>query len=315
MTEPTPADIHAQIREPWLQFIRLTAEHRPALFAFGLKLTGSPFDGEDLVHEAIVRAFGASAAHDGAIENLRSYLFRTMANIWIDQQRRPDVEPVAELPDAGVADTDTTDLRIASAALFEQLPPRERVAVVLHDAFGFRHGEIAAMLTTSEGAVRSALHRAKQRLADPTPRHRTVDVAVIDRFVEAFATADLPTIRSLLLEDVSTDVFPYAGGGADAALGDQGWVTVGLAHHREDLKASGEVFPSRIERVEIAGVQVLAVDRQGDDGMLLEEVWLLETVDGRIADIHDYCFSPQVVEHVGQLLGVRPRLLGYSYPG
>ena len=48
MTESTTADIHAQIREPWLQFVRITAEHRPALFAFGLKLTGSPFDGEDL---------------------------------------------------------------------------------------------------------------------------------------------------------------------------------------------------------------------------------------------------------------------------
>ncbi len=315
MTEPTAGAIHAQIREPWLQFVRLTAEHRPALFAFGLKLTGSPFDGEDLVHEAIVRAFGASATHDGAIENLRSYLFRTMANLWIDQQRRPDVDPVAELPETGVTDPDTTDLRDASATLFEQLAPRERVAVVLHDAFGFRHGEIAAMLTTSEGAVRTALHRGKQRLADPTPRHRAVDVAVVDRFVEAFAAADLPTIRSLLLEDVSTDVFPYAGAGSEAALGDQGWVTVGLAHHDEDLKASGEVFPSRIERIDIAGVPILAVDRQGPDGMLLEEVWLLETVDGRIADIHDYCFSPQVVEHVGQLLGVPSRLIGYYYAG
>ena len=315
MTELTPTDIQEQLQEPWLQFVRLSADHRPALFAFGLKLTGSPFDGEDLVHEAMIRGFGAAAVQDGSVANLRSYLFRTMANIWIDQQRRPDVEPVAELPDAGSTDPDTSDLRAASAALFEQLPPRERVAVVLHDAFGFRHGEIAAMLTTSEGAVRSALHRGKQRLADPVPTTRAIDVAVVDRFVTAFAAADVPTIRSLLLEDVNADVFPYGGSGADAAFEERGWVTMGLAHHDEDLLSSGEAFPTRIERIDVAGCQVLAVDRDGPEGMILEEVWVLETVDGKVADIHDYCFSPQVIEYVGQLRGVPVRLMGYQFDG
>ena len=314
MTEITPADIQAQLQEPWLQFVRITAEHRPALFAFGLKLTGSPFDGEDLVHEAMIRGFGAAAVQDGGVTNLRSYLFRTMANIWIDQQRRPPVEPVAELPDVGHVDAHTDDLRDASAALFE-LPPRERVAVVLHDAFGFRHSEIAAMLTTTEGAVRSALHRAKQQLADPRPRDRDVDVSVIDQFVTAFTAADVPTIRSILLEEVSTNVFPYGGSGADQAVGPQGWVTMSLAHHDDEALSTGEAFPTRVERVEIAGCPVLAVDRQGDDGMLLEEVWLLETVDGRIAAVRDYCFSPQVIEHVGQIRGVPVRLMGYEFPG
>lgn len=315
MTEITPTDIQAQLQEPWLQFVRLTAEHRPALFAFGLKLTGSPFDGEDLVHEAMIRGFGAAAVHDGSVTNLRSYLFRTMANIWIDQQRRPDIEPMAELPDRGRTDPDRAELREASATLFEQLPPRERVAVVLHDAFGFRHSEIAAMLTTSEGAVRSALHRAKQRLADPLPRPRIIDVGVVDRFVAAFAAADLPTIRALLLDDVSADVFPYAGTGAAEAMGERGWVTMGLAHHDEDLLSSGEAYPTRIERIEIAGCQVLAVDRDGPEGMVLEEVWVLETVDDKVAAIHDYCFSPQVIEHIGQLRGVPIRLMGYQFPG
>lgn len=314
MTEITATDIQARLQEPWLQFVRLTADHRPALFAFGLKLTGSPFDGEDLVHEAMIRGFGAAAVQDGSVADLRSYLFRTMANIWIDQQRRPRVEPVAETPDAGRTDPDSSELREASKMLFEQLPPRERVAVVLHDAFGFRHGEIAAMLTTSEGAVRSALHRGKQRLAEPRPISRPIDVGVVDRFVTAFAAADLPAIRALLLDDVSADVFPYAGRGAAQAMGEQGWVTMGLAHHDEDLLASGEAYPTRIERIEIAGCEVLAVDRAGPEGMVLEEIWVIETVDDKVAAIRDYCFSPQVIEYVGQLRGVPVRLMGYQFP-
>jgi hypothetical protein len=46
-----------ELSEPWGRFIDATAQLRPELFAFGMQLTGNPFDGEDLVHDALLRAF------------------------------------------------------------------------------------------------------------------------------------------------------------------------------------------------------------------------------------------------------------------
>ena len=109
-----------------------------------------------------------------------------MANLWIDQQRRPRLEPLDRPQEATTVDGDSTEVRAAASILFD-LPPRERAAVVLHDAFGFRHAEVADMSSTTDGAVRSALHRADGRLADDSPRgHETasaVDRVVLDRFV------------------------------------------------------------------------------------------------------------------------------------
>ncbi|GHI28032.1 hypothetical protein Shyd_94030 [Streptomyces hydrogenans] len=47
------------------------------------------------------------------------------------------------------------------------LAPQERAAVVLKDVFDLPLKEIAAMLSTTEGAVKAALHRGRGRLADP----------------------------------------------------------------------------------------------------------------------------------------------------
>ena len=54
----------------------------------------------------------------------------------------------------------------AGTALFERTSPQERAAVVLKDAFDFSLEEIAGLLSTSVGAVKSALHRGRDRLAD-----------------------------------------------------------------------------------------------------------------------------------------------------
>lgn len=306
---------------PWDAFVDATADMRPEMFAFGLRLTRNPFDGEDLVQDALIRAFGAAAWQDGGIRDIRSYLFRTMANLWIDEQRRSR-EVVRELID-NVADQsaargdDVIMLRDAAEHLFGELAPRERAAIVLHEAFGYRHAEIADLLSTTDGAIRSALHRAKTRLAADTETTSIasdrVDRGVVDKFVAAFSAADVPALRDLLVDDVEAAVFPSGvGRGADWVV-ERGWIRGCLYHHHPDLERAGVPFPNEVQVVEIAGEPVVAVSRDGDGGVLLEEIWRFETDDGRIARVRDYGFCPDLVDWAAIETGLQSRRPPYRF--
>lgn len=309
------------LEDPWAAFVDATADLRPDLFGFGLRLTGNPFDGEDLVQEALLRAFGAAAFQDGGIGNLRSYLFRTMANLWIDEQRRTREALRDAFDDLVDESSDRADgtvaLRDAAATLFDQLAPRERAAIVLHDGFGYRHGEIADLLSTTEGAIRSALHRAKSRLSsDAAPVVRATsraDRSVVDKFVAAFSTGDVMALRELLADDIEAAVFPSGTGRGAEWVAEEGWIQGCLYHHHPEHERSGQPFPTTVEVGEIAGESVVLASREGDDGLKLEEVWCFETNDGRIARVRDYGFCPDLVAWVGSQTDRPSRSVGYRF--
>lgn len=315
------SEIVESLENPWEAFIDATADLRHELFGFGLRLTRNPFDGEDLVQEALLRAFGAAAFQDGGVGNLRAYLFRTMANLWIDEQRRTRDTLRAAFDDVVDESSNHADstmvLRDVAATVFDELAPRERAAIVLHDGLGFRHAEIADLLSTTEGAVRSALHRAKSRLAaeDPPARAATsrADRSVVDRFIAAFSAGDVLALRDLLVDDVEAAVFPAGvGRGADWAI-DQGWIRGCLYHHHRDYEATGQPYPTTVEADLIAGEPIVLASREGEDGIKLEEVWRFETDDGRIERVRDYGFCPDLVAWVGTEIGRPTRAVGYRF--
>ena len=56
---------------------------------------------------------------------------------------------------------------IALQAVIDRLTPRERVAFVLHDSFGFEFATIAAVLDTTPAAARKLASRARAKVAQP----------------------------------------------------------------------------------------------------------------------------------------------------
>ncbi|MGI9596057.1 MAG: sigma-70 family RNA polymerase sigma factor [Acidimicrobiales bacterium] len=341
------ADTTTPSAETWNGFVEAAEPLRGELFSFGLRLTRNPFDGEDLVQEALIRAFGAAAFQEGDVGDLRSYLFRTMANLWIDHRRRVrevlfEAVEVADTGSDGGIET-VAGLRAAVERLFSELAPRERAAIVLHDSFGYRHREIADMLTTTEGAIRSALHRARTRLSQvegdpngedggpksgvgavdgagngaaprPAPGASSgADRAAVDGFVEAFSAGNITALRRLLADGAEANVFPAGvGHGADFAA-EQGWLQGCLYHHQDEYQDSGTPFPNHLQVTDVAGEPVVLVSRRGDGGILLEEVWRFETVDGLITRVSDYGFCPDLVSHVGSLLSIPVRRGAYRF--
>ena len=101
-------------------------------------------------------------------------------------------------------------LGLAFTAGLQRLPPRQRAVLVLRDVLGYPAAEAADMLETSETSVNSALQRARSTLSSqlPGPGHDRAPAPrspgerkVIDRFVEAFESADIARLVALLTDD------------------------------------------------------------------------------------------------------------------
>src|SRR5258708_16025598 len=163
MTAPVDDESARALRRLWFDYLDVIAPFRPRLHSYCLKLTGSIFDAEDLLQETLLKGFSSIGRGEFASEHVpdpRAYICLIATNAWIDEQRkRIRAERSAALEPSGGATREITPITPAlSAALFERASPQERAAVVLKDVFDFSLEEIADVLSTSTGPVKSALH-------------------------------------------------------------------------------------------------------------------------------------------------------------
>lgn len=144
-------------------------------------------------------------------------------------QGRPDIEarwlePYPDVELENLADPDTRpDVRyelresvcLAFIATIQQLPPRQRAVLLLADVLGWSAIEVAAALDASIASVNSALQRARAKLA--ARDHDAGPVAITDahqrslleRYVQAWESADLERFVSLLKEDAIYSMPPW----------------------------------------------------------------------------------------------------------
>ena len=102
--------------------------------------------------------------------------------------------------------------------LLERVPPRERAAYVLREAFDYPYAQIAEILETSEVNVRQVVTRARRHLREE--RHEPVDREqhrdLLAAFVLAAQRGDLRALEAVLAEHV-VSVSDGAGIAAKAA--------------------------------------------------------------------------------------------------
>jgi RNA polymerase sigma-70 factor (ECF subfamily) len=108
---------------------------------------------------------------------------------------------------------------MAALVVLDTLRAEQRVAFVLHDAFGVPFAEIAETLNCTADAARQHASRARKALADADPPSR-VDLAeqqeIVGRFMTALSEGDLAAMTALLHPDVV--VVGDGGGKARTAL-------------------------------------------------------------------------------------------------
>lgn len=136
--------------------------------AYGI--LGNWDEAEDTVQDASLAGWQAIERFDTA-RAFRPWFLRIVSNAALDQLRRRKLrsgEPLDEsAPSLGPSpevEADRALLRERITAALQTLPERQRVAVMLFDAEGYSHADIAAVLQVPEGTVRSYVFHARRAL-------------------------------------------------------------------------------------------------------------------------------------------------------
>ncbi|HXL77742.1 MAG TPA: sigma-70 family RNA polymerase sigma factor [Candidatus Eisenbacteria bacterium] len=221
--------------------------HRAELTAHCYRMLGSPFDAEDAVQEAFVRAWRSRDRFEGRAA-MRTWLYRIATNVCLDMLKGagrrframelgPALEPlesnlnvptdkrwIEPIPDQLIApEADPADqvveresIRLAFVAALQQLPPRQRAVLILREVLRWEASEVAELLNSSVQSVNSSLQRARATLGksnvssnDPLPALSAGDRAMLERYVAAFERYDVKALTSLLREDASQSMPPY----------------------------------------------------------------------------------------------------------
>jgi RNA polymerase sigma factor (sigma-70 family) len=187
----------------------MTEHFRPELLNYCKKLTRSSWDAEDLTQDTLLRSLPQIAAH----KNPKAYLFRIAKNAWIDHCRKQKEE--VELTDQvdGIYDRDLIGVMEAITVLIKKLSPLQCVVFLLREVWEFSALEVAQLMGTTEGAVKSALHRARRKLDRFKDRESGEELAndfeetehqkvLLKAFLNAFLKEDMEALLVLAQNDV-----------------------------------------------------------------------------------------------------------------
>lgn len=316
MSDTTTPPLHDEVQRPWRRFLEEFEPLRGDLYRYCRFLTQNPWDAEDLVQDALARAFVTLGGLTQAPSNPRAWLFRVASNHWINQVKRS--REILVTPPEQTVESDPRGAREAAGSLVARLAPQERTAVVLKEVFDFSLEEIADTLSTTVGAVKAALHRGRGKLAEPDdgPVAKTPP-PVLDAFCAAFNARDIDRLTALLLDNVTLE-FPglHTDFGTEAARRALGTT---MAHsHVFILPEWRQAIIEATARFEIRshrGQLLVLAWWQHADGEAVRAFSLVECDGDRISRMRTYFHTPEAIAEVCRELGLPCRTNGYRFWG
>jgi RNA polymerase sigma-70 factor (ECF subfamily) len=238
------------------EFERLAGPIRREIKVHCYRMLGSLHEADDLVQETFLRAWRSFDSFDGS-GSFRAWLYKIATNACLnalesrksakrlmpDQLGGPMAGPIKDMPSApatdvawlepypdsdfqGVADSAPTPearyawreaVQLAFVATIQQLPPRQRAALLLCDVLGWAAAEAATLLGGSTASINSALQRARETLNNrypdgrpqvldrPNPAHQKL----LGRYLKAWESHDVDGFVALLKEDAEVTMPPW----------------------------------------------------------------------------------------------------------
>lgn len=290
-TESLPPSL-ARARE---EFDALVRDIRPQLHRYCARMTGSVVDGEDVVQDALAKAYYTLPTLT-SVSNLRGWLFRIAHNKAIDHMRRYDrqhAEPLDDYPLLATQDRPLEDQEVSTMALslFLKLTPAQRSSVFLKDVMGHSLAEISELHDASITAVKAVLHRGRARLRelaestgedDAPPRLEEPEASLLARYVERFNARDFDAVRAMLADDVRLDLIGRAQS--------RGTTEVGGYCHRYNA-----VDDWQLRRGFVEGRPAILVFDPRDEAPRPSYFVLIEWTEGRAGLIRDYRYARHVM--------------------
>jgi len=154
---------------------QLVESHQDMVFRTLARLTGEREGLEDMAQETFLRLFRALPHFRGEAQ-LSTFLYRIIVNVVNDEFRdRKKARLTSTIEDEearGLAHSsvgpavlaERAQLQKAVEAGLRQLTPRDRTILTLHYQEGRSYEEIAAILDSPLGTVKTHLYRARERL-------------------------------------------------------------------------------------------------------------------------------------------------------
>ena len=152
-------------------------KHQARIYAICRRLAGNDADALDATQEALIAIVKGLDRFDGRAA-FTTWSYRVATNACLDELRRRSRRPQPGLPDhEDIADEalgrrpsldpgEAVTARIDVDDALAQLPEEFKAPVVLRDLAGLDYAEIAEVLGTPIGTVKSRLFRARAALRD-----------------------------------------------------------------------------------------------------------------------------------------------------
>jgi RNA polymerase sigma-70 factor (ECF subfamily) len=157
MTTAPPSDFHAEL-----------TKLLPNLRAFARSLTRSGDQADDLVQEAVMKAW-RNWEQFAPDSNLKAWMFTILRNAYLSERRKrknevQDVEGEFAAQLGTKAEQPGHMDMIDFQAAFAQLLPEHKEALILIGAEGFSYEEAALMCGCAVGTMKSRVNRARNKL-------------------------------------------------------------------------------------------------------------------------------------------------------
>ena len=250
---PDPRVLEAARRGDEDAFRALVEPHRQELHAHCYRMLGSLHDAEDALQETMLRAWRGLAGFEAG-RPLRPWLYKIATNAGLDliakrqtrvlrldgaQPSEPTdgpgtplvesvwIEPYPDehlgledgyaAPESRYEQRESVELAFITA--LQQLPARQRAALILREVLGFSAREVAQSLGTTAASVNSALQRARKTVDEALPdssQQQTLRSlgddrlrGLVERYVAAWESRDVDLMVAVLAEDVSFAMPPF----------------------------------------------------------------------------------------------------------
>ncbi|MBV9564468.1 MAG: sigma-70 family RNA polymerase sigma factor [Bradyrhizobium sp.] len=338
-TDDPPRPAQNSVR-PSPSFETLAEPFRRELKLHCYRMLGSLHEAEDLVQDTYLRAWRAFDGFEGR-GTFRGWLYRIATNVCLDaiesrklvrrmlpddtgpaatRVRMPDGPPSTEVawlepyPDSeieAIADEAPNPearysareaVQLAFVAAIQQLPARQRAALLLCDVLGWAANEAATLLGGSTASINSALQRSRETLAKrypegrppAAPRPSARQQKLLDRYLKAWESRDIDGFVALLKEDAHFTMPPwpmwYAGCADVGAFIALAW------QHRGDL---------RLTPTMANGQPAFAIYERGADGRFTAHaLQVLECDDDMVSTIT--MFLPPAGPELFEAFGLPP---------
>ncbi len=159
-------------------FNALLGQHERRMYAVALRMCGNAEDAQDCLQEAMLRVYRAISGFKGQ-SSFATWVYRITMNTCLDELRKRKNRPntsLDSLVDSGwsPADEDDTpekhalrvEVRASLQGFIKELPEDMRSAIVLRDIEGYAYEEIAQMLDTNVGTIKSRISRGREKLRE-----------------------------------------------------------------------------------------------------------------------------------------------------